>query len=546
MRIWTRLILGSCAVILGCSQSDNPASGPGTDAGGASAVQIDSVDTMSAAPMSLITLSGTGFDSSGTLWIRFLDAHGYALSVPAVRVTPTTALAAVPPYVDPGSGAIGQATVDLDVSADPVSSVRESNTIHGVQISGVPAARHPAGFVTSAFLRASIDFGRQLQTELAGSSLDTLALRTALARQIDDLSNLQSQVDAIVQDPTFSSSLGTVKGSSVDISADQLRIADDLLVGMLLAQANARPTTLEYGAFDVGCMQSEAATAAQAAQDPNAALDPTIAAYLNARSTVVCKAADAFNTGFTVVGAAGGVALGIAALAGAPASALALGAAGVLYVTIAGAGGMIALGGALGSATAGARDLVVNGVEAIEDKLRSAAVGFVLPETAGTLKDLIEDSADLYRQLSSASTGSSTSAGTGGTTTSSGSGGSAGAGGAAGSSATTSGSSASATGGGSVAAGGSGGDGGSAGAAGNGGSTGAGGGVDAGSTLCCCMFISEHYCATCSGCPQGLCIGGQCLSPCWSCVTASAPMNGWACGATCNAQPSDRCDVACP
>jgi hypothetical protein len=73
-----------------------------------------------------------------------------------------------------------------------------------------------------------------------------------------------------------------------------------------------------------------------------------------------------------------------------------------------------------------------------------------------------------------------------------------------------------------------------------------GGAGDGGTGMCCCRFLAEHYCANCVGCPQGLCIGGQCYSPCWECVSASSAMSGWACGTSCNAPPADRCDVACP
>jgi hypothetical protein len=510
-------IVGSWALMIACSQTDTSSPAVGTDAGSGE-VHIDSVSTTSAAPMSLVALSGTGFSANRSLWVRFLDVRGYALAVPALQVTPTSVTAAVPPYLDVGSGAVSHATVDLDVSADPKEKLFASNTLQGMEILNAADARNPAGYVTSAFLRASVGFGRQLQTELAVSALDTPGLRAALARQIDDLSNLRVEVDAIVNDPTQRSNVGTVKGAKVEITADQLRIVDRLIVGMLLALAN--PTALAYGPFHAGCMQSEAAAAAQAAQDSNAAIDPSFAGLLNGRSMAVCQAADAFNSAFLVVGASGGVALGILALAGAPAAALALPAAGLLYVTVAGAGGLIAVGGALSSSTAGARELVVQGVDMIEDKLRSAAVGFVLPDTVGTLKDLFQDSMDLYGALKSSSTGSSTSAGTTSSTVSSGSG----AGGSGGSSTTT----------------------GSSGSSGTGGSGGAGGTTDGGSSLCCCNFISEHYCANCVGCPQGLCIGGQCLSPCWDCVTASAPISGWLCGATCNAPPADRCDVACP
>ena len=200
MGIRTPLIVGALAIFVGCSTSDAPAGAPGTDGGGVGEAHIDSISTMSAAPMSLVTLSGTGFDTKAALWVRFVDAHGYALAVPAVQVSSTRVTAAVPPYFDVASGAIGHAPVDLDVSADPSQSVRGSNTVHGLEISDAASARRPAGFVTSAFLQSAVYLGRQLEIDLAGSTLDTPGMRAALARQIDDLTNLQAQVDTIVME----------------------------------------------------------------------------------------------------------------------------------------------------------------------------------------------------------------------------------------------------------------------------------------------------------------------------------------------------------
>src|SRR5438128_642170 len=124
MSSWKPLIAGSCALIFACSTADTPSTAePGTDAGGGE-VRIDSVNTMRAAPMSLVALSGSGFAATGTLWVRFLDARGYAVAVPAVRATPTRVTAVVPPYIDVAAGAIGHATVGLDMSADPKDRVR--------------------------------------------------------------------------------------------------------------------------------------------------------------------------------------------------------------------------------------------------------------------------------------------------------------------------------------------------------------------------------------------------------------------------------------
>jgi hypothetical protein len=73
------------------------------------------------------------------------------------------------------------------------------------------------------------------------------------------------------------------------------------------------------------------------------------------------------NTSLAVVGGAGAVALGILALAGAPASALALPAAGLLYVTLLATGGEIAIGGALNQVADDAKALVQDGVNRLAD-----------------------------------------------------------------------------------------------------------------------------------------------------------------------------------
>ena len=77
-------------------------------------------------------------------------------------------------------------------------------------------------------------------------------------------------------------------------------------------------------------------------------------------------------------------------LGGAPAIALALPAAAMLYVTIGASGGMIAVGGALGQTSEEARALVKEGVAQVESALQSAVTKSVLPEAVGNLYEMAD------------------------------------------------------------------------------------------------------------------------------------------------------------
>jgi len=56
---------------------------------------------------------------------------------------------------------------------------------------------------------------------------------------------------------------------------------------------------------------------------------------------------------------------------------------------------MIGVGGVLGQTTEGARDLVQNGVQTIEDSLRDIVVAQVIPESTGNLLDLLKNSREV-------------------------------------------------------------------------------------------------------------------------------------------------------
>src|ERR1051325_5123381 len=96
--------------------------------------------------------------------------------------------------------------------------------------------------------------------------------------------------------------------------------------------------------------------------------------YGASKTSPNCSSAAAVNTGVSVVTGSGAVALGLLALAGGPAEALALPAAALLYISLSTAGGEIAIGGALGQATSGAMQLVQSGMESLDELFKVALI----------------------------------------------------------------------------------------------------------------------------------------------------------------------------
>lgn len=106
---------------------------------------------------------------------------------------------------------------------------------------------------------------------------------------------------------------------------------------------------------------------------------------------VVSSAPDAIAIAHNVVVGAGTVALGMLALAGAPAIALALPAAAIIYATIMTSGMQIAIGSSLKNVdNGGALKAIHTGVDQIEDLCFGMLTGTVIPASAGAVKDIYD------------------------------------------------------------------------------------------------------------------------------------------------------------
>ena len=375
-----------------------------TIGGGTSCVTISSLSTSSAVPLSLLTITGSGFNPAAELAVRFFDdAQGYSLSIPVVAASSTTITVSVPPFtLSPGTFSSG--TVNVQV----IQSSSVSNTIGNFEIQNLPTSLADPGTVTLSFLKANVAVGWLLQNEIQGTSLDTTALNDSLSNQISNMETVASNVQALMQDPYQTFTIGEIEGTPITIDQNDLQSSDRMILAMLsgIGPSASPPymNSIEPAQVSTGCMQTEASNYVQncAGEDPEVCRALGQELVYAPRQSINCKTADAFNTAYLVVGGAGAVGIGVLALAGVPAIALALPAAAMLYVTVEGAGGMIAVGGALGQTTAGAAEMVQNGVQMVQDLIRDSIIKIPLSETAGNLYDIAMGSKSLIDAFTSA------------------------------------------------------------------------------------------------------------------------------------------------
>lgn len=198
-------------------------------------ISLSSLSVMSALPMSVLTINGTGFDPTATTLVHFSDANQYSVDVRPIRVSGTAIAVAVPPYFELTSAVFAPGTVSLKVVQTSGAGTRSSAALGGFQIQDLPSAVGAAGAVTLGFLQALQTQATTLQSAIVGSALDSTVLRAGLASQANSLGPLIAEIQKVVQDGSQRVALGTVQGVAVSLGAGELRQTDRLLLGMVRA-----------------------------------------------------------------------------------------------------------------------------------------------------------------------------------------------------------------------------------------------------------------------------------------------------------------------
>ena len=211
------------------------------------AIALDSADAMSVQPMSILTLSGTGFDTTALTKVRFSDGNQYAVDVLPIRITSTTLSVAVPPYFNATSAVFAAGTVSVKVTQTSGAGTRTSGTLAGLQILDLPTPAGAPGTVTLNFLQSLQANTSTLQISVSGTALSAL-LGSALTDQANALNLLINTLQPVVSNVTGSASLGTVNGVNFSFGASGLLQTDRLLLGAFQALSNGTTATIARAA----------------------------------------------------------------------------------------------------------------------------------------------------------------------------------------------------------------------------------------------------------------------------------------------------------
>ncbi len=360
-------------------------SGPG--------IVITSLDKTSLQPFNLLTITGAGFNPQATVTVNFSDSTGYSMNVPPVSIGANSVVVGVPPYISVSSGEFAAGSVNIQVSQTFGGSTVTSNTLSGFQIPNLPTLTTQPGAVTLALLTAQNQFCQFLINYFSQvnptSSLNTPEMNGALNVLASGLSPLITEMSDVVQNPTHTFTLGVASGITLTVGSSELAKADQMIVGVLSAQAAA-------GFVDGPEPNCEAGGWAQSVVDTTIRSGQGEQVDVNSAQgrMVTCAVPYAVLTGVGIMGAAAGVTTAGAGLLFGPATAMASAAISlqIAYITTVLGGGLTLVGGALGTGSAYGKALVQAGASIINDYLIGLAKSFIVSttfgETAGNVYDL--------------------------------------------------------------------------------------------------------------------------------------------------------------
>jgi len=288
---------------------------------GASGPTLSAFSPPALAPAGVLTFTGSNFDPTASLSLTLFDNTGYSVSVPLTSVTATGGTAVVPPYFNPVTGAFGSGTVNVKVTQASAGVSVDTNTLSGFTIQPLPAAKN-AGQGTLALIQATLAQAQALEASTLGTVLDSPQLEAAIRSQINDIQQLVTNVQSVVQSGA-SFSLGLVGGVDITVNSSNISDVDSLILATLQSLAaqttggaenlSAQLTEKTAEAAGPGCMSAEASAFAQAMISGNGSLDTLAHDLLVAPGvSAACNNIGSFTPAYLILGGAGGIGLGIA------------------------------------------------------------------------------------------------------------------------------------------------------------------------------------------------------------------------------------------
>jgi hypothetical protein len=283
---------------------------------GLAAPALSAFSPASAAPASLVAITGSNINPAATLTLALSDNMGYTVNIPLASAAAAGVQVSVPPYFSVAAGTFGSGTVSMTLTQSIAGSTATSNTLSGLTIQALPAVPG-TGNATLALMQANLQEAQKLQNQIIGTAQDTPAVTAALAQQVTNLQSLVNNVQNVVQEGQ-SYTLGIVGGADITVTPTNISQVDSFILATLQALTTSATGSLEKGveqAANSGCLGAEALafTNALLAKTNSLSQLTQIAQNLIHAPFVstACSNAAAFTSAYQIFGGAGGSSIGV-------------------------------------------------------------------------------------------------------------------------------------------------------------------------------------------------------------------------------------------
>lgn len=210
-------------------------------------------------PGELLILTGA-FDPAAQFSVTFADPGltAAAVEVPAVRTSPTTLTTVVPPLLPPIVSEGGDVRVEVRSGG-----VTQDFTVRLRSLPAIASAQ-PAGTITLGYLRGAL---RQVEQRQGTNA--------ALSSLIPALGTLLEGLQPLLNDPSATFWLGTLRGVPMPIQAADLGATDQWILTLLHAQGRLAAPPMPSTGADAAPLEIPCVSQAGAAHDlEQAILDP--------------------------------------------------------------------------------------------------------------------------------------------------------------------------------------------------------------------------------------------------------------------------------
>lgn len=363
-----------------------------------SPLTISSLSKYSAMPASQVLITGTGFNTGNQLVARFSNNVGYQLDVPVFQANENQLICSIPPFINTTTKEFEAGIVSVMVVVKNNMGENVSNKIENFEILDMPVPLVKDGRVTLLFLNSQIMYYQQLLQDIIGTELENQEMYNTISTNQNNLSELYVKIKGLVESPgslTTFFTFGSINGQEIKIGKKELAQCDRFILAMFAAlKSNDVLSPLDItSSYDKSINSAPCISRAEAAY--NDLLNGTdYSSTYNYYDCLITAQPQAVATASNVVFGAGSVGLGIVAIGalaiGAPVSvAIALPAAAITYATVMTGGLQISMGASLKNINDEAALKLLNaGVKQVNDMLIDMAVGTMLSDFTGAVKDL--------------------------------------------------------------------------------------------------------------------------------------------------------------